>query len=102
MVKSNLWNVREDLIKVGIICPLGLNRVNLSAKKMWRRVSSIPFMLLQPVILVDMANDESDSKKKGSGKLKLFGLDAYFLDTWAPLSNTNVLDFKVKSLIKAI
>ena len=34
-----------------------------------------------PVILVDRANDESDSKKKGSGKLKLFGLDVYFLDT---------------------
>ena len=32
---------------MGIIYPLGLNRVNLSVKKMWRRVSSVPFMLLR-------------------------------------------------------
>ena len=41
-------------------------------------------------------------RKKDQESWKLFGLDVYFLDTWAPLSNTNVLDFKVKSLIEAI
>ena len=32
-------------------CPPSWHRVNLSAKKLWRRVSSVPLMLLQPWIV---------------------------------------------------